>query len=130
MNLRTRSELAMILLAVPAYADHGFAVFQLKPGDVTIHPMGLVFPTRAPDQLFFPTVHLHDGRFHATAKFDHALYFQHPRHTRQGARSGDDLTSFMRPANSYAELVDPGQLVVRRTLRARLPNTDTWIPAT
>ena len=47
--------------AVPHYVDYGFAVFQLRPGNVTVHPMALTFPTRAPDRLFFPTVHVHDG---------------------------------------------------------------------
>ena len=53
--------------AVPHYADYGFAVFQLAPGKVTVHPMALRFPTRAPDKLFCPTVHVHDGRFHTLA---------------------------------------------------------------
>lgn len=41
-----------------------------------IHPMALEFPRRDPNQLFFPTIHIHDGKIHAEADFDHALYFQ------------------------------------------------------
>ncbi len=82
VRLDPRFRLPEVLFdAVPHYADYGFAVFQLAPGKVTVHPMALRFPTRDPDRLFFPTVHVHDGRFHAKAKFDHALYFQTPRCT-------------------------------------------------
>ncbi len=72
LDLRFRLP-AVLFDAVAHYADYGFAVFQLRPGNVTVHPMGLELPTRSPDKLFFPTVHVHDGRFHATARFDHAL---------------------------------------------------------
>jgi hypothetical protein len=36
------------------------------------------FPRRDTSSLFFPTVHVHDGKVHATAGFDHALYCQVP----------------------------------------------------
>jgi len=118
--------------AVPHYADYGFAVFQLKPGNVTVHPMALTFPTRAPDQLFFPTVHVHDGAFHATARFDHALYYQHPACTKTaGAIPSwvfrDDSVGWQMPDLTYADLVDISRPIVRRTLHQRLPNEDTWI---
>ena len=121
--------------AVPHYADYGFAVFQLKPGNVTVHPMAFAFPTRDRDKLYFPTVHVHDGRFRATAKFDHALYYQHPRCSELGktvpiSQFDGDAASWMRPARSYVDLVDPARPMVRRTLRARLANQDTWIAAT
>lgn len=127
---------AVLFDAVPHYADHGFAVFQLAPGKVTVHPMALTFPTRAPDRLFFPTVHVHDGRFHATAKFDHALYYQHPRCPPPGPTMPiggsfeGDAVGWMHPRKRYASLVDPAQPMIRRQLRARLPNADTWIAAT
>lgn len=41
-----------------------------------VHPMAFLFPRRDPKQLFFPTIHIHDGKLHAEADFDHALYFQ------------------------------------------------------
>ena len=120
--------------AVPRYADHGFAVFQLAPGKVTVHPMALSFPTRDPARLFFPTVHVHDGRFHATARFDHALYFQTPRHRERpttitlGALDRD-VVGWMMPHKDYAGLVVPQQPLVRRTLHGRRANDDTWLPA-
>lgn len=61
---------------LPAYADYGFAVFKLKQGNKKIHPMAFEFPRKLRDQLFFPTVHIHDGQVHATANFDHVLYAQ------------------------------------------------------
>lgn len=72
---------------VPHYTDYGFAVFQLRAGKHRIHPMALTFPTRDPDRLFFPTVHVHDGRFHPRAEFDHKLYYQHPRCTGRSRSS-------------------------------------------
>lgn len=122
VRLDERFRLPEVLFdAVPAYADHGFAVFQLEPGNVTVHPMAMTFPTREPQRLFFPTVHVHDGTFHATAKFDHALYYQ-----REGGTAAD-LVSPMKPRKDYAGLVDPTLPVIRRSLQARLPNEDHWI---
>lgn len=72
------------LEALPAYADYGFAVFRLKPQaggrgaakPQSVQPMALTFPRREARSLFFPTVHVHDGRVPSTAAFDHALYCQ------------------------------------------------------
>ena len=59
------------------YQDHGFVVFKLRAGKALhVHPMAFSFPTRDPGQLFFPTVHVHDGKIHGEAEFDHALYYQ------------------------------------------------------
>jgi hypothetical protein len=76
---------------IPDYHDYGVAVFKLKSfgqrrsllqrmvsaqpkTEKKIHPMALSFPTREPKNLFFPTVHIHDGSVHETALFDHTLY--------------------------------------------------------
>lgn len=120
--------------AVPAYADYGFAVFQFQPGKKTIHPMAMTFPTRAPGQLFFPTVHVHDGRFKKTAKFDHSLYFQTPRRTTVGeyvphGSFEGDAVAWTAPRESYEGLLSPGDAMLRRKLAKRLPNVDTWIAA-
>ena len=71
---------------MPKYSDYGFAVFQLKislsdsNNEATndIHPMAFEFPTRNPDRLFFPTVHVHDGQYHEDADYYHQLYCQRP----------------------------------------------------
>ena len=75
---------------MPAYADYGFAVFQLKltlsgaadRTDNAVHPMAFEFPTRDPERLFFPSVHVHDGHYHQQANFYHRFYCQ-----RDGART-------------------------------------------
>jgi len=61
---------------LPAYKNYGFAVFKLKEGEKRIHPMAFEFPRTNAKQLFFPTVHIHDGKVHETAAFDHALFCQ------------------------------------------------------
>lgn len=68
-----------VWLSLPAYGNFGFAVFQFKANanNQDIHPMAYTYLTEQPDELFFPTVHVHDGH-HAgkTARFDHTLFFQ------------------------------------------------------
>src|SRR5262249_50959431 len=62
--------------ALPAYTDYGFCVFKLAKGEKKIHPMAFEFPRADKNRLFFPTVHIHDGKIHKTATFDHILYCQ------------------------------------------------------
>jgi hypothetical protein len=64
--------------ALPGYHDWGFAVFRLKRTArmTRIHPMAFAFPRREADQLFFPTVHVHDGQVEPWADFNHWLYCQ------------------------------------------------------
>jgi hypothetical protein len=67
---------------LPRYRDYGFAVFKLKEGEAKkqqkVHPMAFEFPRADPfeKRLFFPTVHIHDGKVHPEAEFDHILYCQ------------------------------------------------------
>jgi hypothetical protein len=65
-----------IWASLPQYRDSGFAVFKLKPDAKTVHPMAFEFPQRDPGKLFFPTVHIHQGKVRAKANFDHELYCQ------------------------------------------------------
>lgn len=125
---------AVLFDAVPNYADYGFAVFQLDSGKSTVHPMAFKFASRDATRLFFPTVHVHDGQFHARAKFDHALYYQTPRcpklpKTVPFGSFDNDAVAWRAPGRDYAGLVVSGQPMVRRTLHGRQPNHDTWIPA-
>lgn len=62
--------------ALPDYKYYGFAVFKLKKGNLSVHPMAFEFPSTEPRRLFFPTVHIHDGKVHPKADFDHLLYGQ------------------------------------------------------
>lgn len=96
---------------LPLYDDYGFAVFQLapvaRPGAHRPHPMAFEFASRAPDELFFPTVHIHDGRVHEHAEFDHDLYCQLPEsHPMHGA-SDDDVLDWMRESGGWRQSVAP-----------------------
>jgi hypothetical protein len=118
--------------ALGAYDDWGFAVFRLKPGRKKhIHPMALRFPTRDPARIFFPTVHVHDGKVHEKATFDHALYFQREGEDDARLRQVDSKTGaeqgLMRPAKDYEGLVAKARSVYRLQLRGKLPNQDTWV---
>jgi hypothetical protein len=109
------------------YDDWGFAVFRLKAGrKMHIHPMALRFRSRDRARLFFPTVHVHDGEVHDEARFDHALYYQHPSAETAGRL---DVRSFEQPRKDCEGLVAKGRSVYRRELRGKLPNRDTWIEA-
>jgi hypothetical protein len=64
---------------LPDYRDYGFAVFQLRPGKgmQRVHPIAYRYPAESPEELFFPTVHVHDGGgADAEARFDHELFAQ------------------------------------------------------
>lgn len=63
---------------VPGYEALGFAVFKLKPVHGEVHPMAFAFPTATPGQLFFPTLHIHDGEVHDKEVFDHTFTFRRP----------------------------------------------------
>lgn len=113
---------------LPAYRDHGFAVFKLKSGESKIHPMAFSFPRAKPTELFFPTVHIHDGKVHERAKFDHVLYCQRGPMDQFVLLDWDE--SF-RPAGFFMDLkkaqdvLDGNEHCYKRTLTGTLPNKDT-----
>lgn len=118
--------------ALRGYDDWGFAVFQLAAGKRQhIHPMAFRFRAREEKRLFFPTVHVHDGKVHPRARFDHSLYYQHPDaplcdwgslRDFQGA-----LVSALPCGDDNLGLTVRGASVLRRELRGKLPNQDTWV---
>ena len=61
---------------LPQYHDYAFAVFKLRSGEGEVHPMGIRFATRLKNQLFFPTVHVHDEQVHLEERFGHQLFCQ------------------------------------------------------
>ncbi len=114
---------------LPAYKDYGFAVFKLKPGRPKVHPMAFDFPRANPREVFFPTVHIHDGKVHDTAAFDHVLYLQASpdgRPPRGWTESATPAGMFMNLKKTQ-DLVDGEQHVYRRELRGRLKNADTLV---
>lgn len=85
---------------LPLYQNYGFAVFKLRKGGQTVHPMAFTFPTRHPAKLFFPTVHIHDGQVHAKEEFDHELYCQVNRGGMFAMMAWEESAS---PANGFSE---------------------------
>ena len=115
---------------LPGYRKFGFAVFKLKKGVGTIHPMAFSFPRNNASALFFPTVHIHDGEVHATAHFYHTLYCQAVPH-EELALGG--WTESHDPAGKYVKvdhaegLIDAGRHSYRIGLWGDLPNKDTLL---
>ncbi len=116
--------------SLPHYADWGFAVFKLKAGAKTIHPMAFEFPRRDPNKLFFPTVHVHDGKVHSTAEFDHSLYFQRTDNLPKVPFGWDESSSnagrFVR-ANQTKGLVVAADHVYHRVIRGNQKNEDILV---
>jgi hypothetical protein len=76
---------------LPQYEDFGFVVFQFSPGKNRPHPMAFKFKTRHPEALYFPTVHVHDGKVKELDRFDHELYMQGEGGSGALATTLDDL---------------------------------------
>lgn len=148
---------------LPAYHDYGFAVFQLV--DVaagpwwrrwlgiaerkTIHPMAFSFPRRDPSSLFSPTLHVHDGHVHPSARLDHQLYAQllpgqgpgsppgpHAEEPPTSARvqPGDDPWQRSHDHLSLAVdverargIIERGRRGWKRTMRGSHPNEDVYL---
>jgi hypothetical protein len=117
---------------LPEYESWGFAVFKLKPGAMTVHPMAFSFIRRDAKTLFFPTVHIHDGTVHSKAKFDHTLYCQphHDHHFALGRswkESSGPASAFMK-VDKAKGLIESDQHCYQCQLRGNLPNRDTILP--
>src|SRR5688572_12640841 len=61
---------------LPQYREFGFVVFKIRAGQNIVRPLAFAFPRKDPARLFFPTMHVHDGKVHDTVEFDHLLYCQ------------------------------------------------------
>lgn len=119
---------------LPQFADYGFAVFKLAPGAHTIHPMAMKFPTKDP-AVYFPTVHVHDGKVHRKADFDHELYFQcegRPELDAPGGVTPAIESAYHMPGHELAvdktrRSVAPDMTLYRVELRGTLANADTRV---
>ena len=115
---------------LPGYASFGFAVFKLKKGRSDVHPMAFRFPTRWPEKLFFPTVHIHDGKIHKSAKFDHSLFLQanveEDKPLRGWMESPKVASGFMDVKESQA-IVNANDHCYWRRVRGRRANTDITV---
>lgn len=115
---------------LPQYRDWGFAVFKLKAKHRKVHPMGFDFPRRARNRIFFPTVHIHDGKVHEVAEFDHVLYMQlteaMPRPLGGWRESDDPAAKFLKVEKCH-EVVQGQSHVYRRELFGRQKNRDILV---
>jgi hypothetical protein len=114
---------------LPQYKDYGFAVFKLKKGQSNVHPMAFEFPRSDPQHLFFPTVHIHDGKVHPQAKFDHALYCQFTGEGRlivEWQESIQPAGMFMKKDQAQG-LLDPNAHCYRREIKGTHKNADILV---
>jgi hypothetical protein len=116
---------------LPQYKAFGFAVFKLKEGKKKIHPMAFDFPAADPKVLFFPTVHIHDGKVHDKADFDHDLYCQEGEaddhkallHWRESDRPAEAFMDIKRAK----DLIDQQAHVYLTTIHGMQKNRDTVV---
>lgn len=122
--------------------EDGFVVFKLarsqKP--TTAHPMAFAFPSRLEGQLYFPTVHVHDGSKPKVAEFDHHLYCQPGVMYGNQAKvehfleqNGDDWEAAAKRAGGHVDiqraagLVAGNDLVFRRRIEGDFENEDVLV---
>ncbi|MEM1067492.1 MAG: hypothetical protein AAGI63_01260 [Planctomycetota bacterium] len=127
---------------IPHYSDYGFAVFQLKNLQGKPHPMAFEFETRMRDEIFFPTVHIHDGEVHRREAFDHTLYLQnakfdevvtdyvnyHVKDRRTGFVRSKDIAKKYCKIEKSAGMIEPDLLLHRITMSGTLENKDIITP--
>lgn len=115
---------------LPQYKNYGFAVFKLKAGAKTVHPMAFSFSRADASKLFFPTVHIHDGEVHKKAEFDHVLYVQPRTNQSLELRGWEESES---PAGNFVDqkkakgLVAANEHCYRKAMHGMLANADTWV---
>lgn len=111
---------------LPQYEFYGFAAFQLKKGAQKVHPMAFEFPRANPKQLFFPTVHIHDGTVKPKAKFDHMLFCQPPTEEMltDWEESRQPAEMFMKKHDKSQGIIDPKGHCYRKTMTGMLKNDD------
>ena len=117
---------------LPGYRNFGFAVFKLKAGETKVHPMALSFPRANPAELFFPTVHIHDGLVHEQAFFDHVLYCQRDPADRWRVtdwRESQKLAKTFMQTDSAKGIVTGEQHCFQLRMRGTLKNEDTILRA-
>jgi hypothetical protein len=114
-----------------SYATYGFAVFKLREGrHEDIHPMAFSFPTALSGKLFFPTVHIHDGKVHKEADFDHTLYAQTASGrapTLFGWEESEKIASADVRMGEAQGLIDGPGHFFRRRMNGSLKNVDVIV---
>jgi hypothetical protein len=115
---------------LPQYKDFGFAVFKLKKTGTDaskVHPMAFEFPRADKRVLFFPTVHIHDGKVSAKAGFDHALYCQVSGEAPMHWDETDGLADSFVKVKETLGIVDGTAHVYRKQMRGTFDNKDVLV---
>jgi hypothetical protein len=114
---------------LPQYKNWGFAVFQLKKGNMKVHPMAFEFPRANKKQLFFPTVHIHDGTVPDKAGFDHMLFCQvtDEVETVMWEESPQPAELFMTKLDEAQGIMDPKGHCYRKIMKGRFENRDVIV---
>ncbi|MEQ1748571.1 MAG: hypothetical protein ABL974_04070 [Prosthecobacter sp.] len=116
---------------LPGYTHFGFAVFKLRKGRHDVHPMAFSFPTGRPGSVFFPTLHIHDGKVHENEDFDHTLYLQgqNLQMSNQWEESKGMAVQKVKCGLTHG-MIRPEMHVYRRTIRGNFPNGDIVVKPT
>jgi hypothetical protein len=91
--------------------------------------MAFEFPRKDAKRLFFPTVHIHDGKVHERAEFDHALFCQRSLFDEAVLFKWEESPQ---PAGMFVKidkaqgLLDKDDHVYLQKLKGLLKNEDTW----
>jgi len=114
---------------LPQYKEWGFAVFQLKKGEMKVHPMAFEFPRANKKQLFFPTVHIHDGTVPDKAGFDHMLYCQNSQgeEMMMWRESVQPAGMFMTKLDEAHGIIDGKSHCYRKAMKGRFDNKDVLV---
>ncbi len=127
---KTRAELTRADPALPAdaWADYAFAAFRLPPGNNDVKPLALVFETRVPEKIFFPTADPHKPeKVHVHQR----LYAQGWMAKRlEGWLESDSVAGEHVDVAATRRLVTGGLRVYRSDRRGERKNEDVWVKVT
>ena len=115
---------------LPQYKDFGFAVFKLKKpekGESKVHPMAFEFPRADKRVLFFPTVHIHDGKVTAKAGFDHLLFCQVSGEPPLRWDESPGLADSFVKVKAAEGIVDGNAHVYRKLMKGSFDNKDVLV---
>ncbi len=115
---------------LPQYKEFGFAVFKLKKpekGQSKVHPMAFEFPRADKKVLFFPTVHIHDGKVSEKAGFDHALFCQVSGDAPLKWEESEALADTFVKVKQTEGIVDGNAHVYRKQMRGTFENKDVLV---
>lgn len=118
-----------VISALKGYADFGYAVFQLKDqaGKISdFHPMAFKYTPKNQNELFFPTVHVHDGSHYLEKEdYDHTLYAQPETFIdRTHWIVSDYLPSEKVNIEKAKGLINPSRKVLKTGVNGNKPNMD------